>query len=231
MPYLFIYAVYKSVMPTNVGTLVNKPIDKIGNAGSFIVKAIPWIIGLGILGLIIWFFFFRKDKRLEKAFGRRRIELETGAKLSKDPSVKFVYVWQDGFLKKIGKYAGHIIIEKKVYVLLTKHFIIDLFLRQKLIVAPKGAMKEIHDGKHKNLLLVGEGFTFDISKDMYILNGEWKWLNVKVSQELLEKNNLELLEDYSNKMGIVFDQVIETTDIDLKRKLKTGEDVVNEPEQ
>lgn len=215
-------------MPTNVANSLTKPVDTIGNTGSFILNSIPWIIGAGILALIIWWVWFKEDKRLNKAFGRRRIELETGAKLSKDPSIKFVYVWQSGRLKKVGKYAGHLVLDKHLYVLLRRHFVVDIVLGHKLIVAPVGAMKEIYEDKHKDMLLIGKGFSYDISKDMYVLNGEWKGLNISVSASLIDKNALELLEEYGNKIAKVQDQMVEQLDLELKKKLKTGEDVVSE---
>ncbi|MHA1233244.1 MAG: hypothetical protein ACTSPQ_21690 [Candidatus Helarchaeota archaeon] len=220
-------------MPTdlNVNTALNDPLNAVGRSWNFFLKLFPWILGLIILGLIIYFVFFFKKKRLEKAFGRRRMELQNGAKLSKDPYVKNVFIYQSDTLKKLGKYDGHFIQKKLLYVLITRNILIDLIFGQKMIVAPKGAVRFFSENNQKNFMLVGNGFTYDVTKNLFLLTGDWEGLNIKVSKSLIDLNTGELLDEYSNKIARVWDQAVEVLDVKLKKELKGGEDVVNEEEK
>jgi len=64
-----------------------------------------------------------------------------------------------------------------------------------------------------------------------MLTGHWKGLNIKVSNDLINLNTGELLDEYSNKIARVWDQAVEVLDIKLKKELKGSEDVVNEEEK
>jgi len=220
-------------MPTdlNVNSVLSAPVNSVSKLWSGFLKVLPWAIGIGILVLIIYLVWFFKNKKIEKAFGRRRMELQKGAKLSKDSYVKQVYIYHDDNLKKIGKYDGHLIQEGLMYVLITKHIIIDLIFGQKLIVAPEGAVRFFTEEGKKNFMLVGNGFTYDLTKNLFMLTGHWKGLNIKVSNDLINLNTGELLDEYSNKIARVWDQAVEVLDIKLKKELKGSEDVVNEEEK
>ena len=215
-------------MPTNLNEVTSQPLDVVGRSWSLFMKLLPWLIGAVVLGLIIYFVFYFKKKKLEKAFGRRRMELQEGAKLSRDPSIKHVYIYQGDTLKRLGKYDGHFEQKNLMYVLITKGFIWDLVFGQKLIVAPEGATRFYFEKNQKNFMLVGNGFTYDVAKNLFMLIGKWNGLSIKVSKELLDKNTEELLNEYSNNVAKVWDQAVEVLDLKLKKELKGGEDVVNE---
>lgn len=211
-----------------------------------LLKSYWWVIVLMlVVGFAIYMWYKYRTAKINNAFRRRKMEIAQGAKMSKSPDIKNVYIHRKGNYELLGPYLGHINVEvlgkstaeggkvskTKVdilYVLVSRGFILNIIEGPKLITAPADAVRSIWVDKKKAMLLIGDSISYDSIKDMFFVEGKWKGLNVTVSKDLIDKNILEMFQDYTAKLLQVQDQTVQQLDLDLKKKLKGVEDVVDD---
>lgn len=204
-----------------------------------IVKSYWWIvfiIVLVIVAIVLWSKY--RNSQLKQAFVRRKLEVIEGTKINSEIAIKDVFISKDGAnLKFVGKYVGHFNseiegIKKEIkeiyYVLASRGFLMDLWKGTILIACPKPALKHIYVGKKHSITLIGESLEYNIKTSMYTLEGDWKGFNVAISKNWIDRNILEMFQDYSAKLLVVQDQAIQQLDLELKKKMKGIEDVVED---
>lgn len=215
--------------------------NTIGGLWGFLKTVFPYIIVICVILLIIYLYVKYIAGKMSSAFGRRKLEIDRGSKASKDPSLKDVYYYKGNKNIHLGKYKGHIIssytniidgkkntTHKLLFVLISKGLLSDILSGPMLVCAPENAVQELWIKKKKNMLLVGKSFEYDLKKDMYFLTGKWGGLKVIVTKMLCDDSIMELTQDYVGKLFTVQDQMVQQLDIDLKKKMKGVEDVVEE---
>lgn len=194
-----------------------------------------WWIGLIIIVAVLVIVLYSKYKQaqLKDAFKRRKMEIIEATKINADKKYKDVFITTEGTnLKFIGKYKGHFHTEIKkdsiTYVLASRGWFMDFWKGPILAVCPKDAIKDMWVKDVPSLLIHGESFSYDIGKGIYILEGEWSGFDIAISKRWVDQNILDMFQDYSSKLLLVQDQTVQQLDLDLKKKMKGVEDVVED---
>jgi len=238
--------------------LITSSVQTTQNVGSVLgtfFKKTWWIFLIVALAIILLVLLIKLllSKKYD-TYGKRKLEIIKSAQIVRDKNIKKVLVYDGKKFNDLGKYIGHAeadILIKKVpdnlseakrkaffkdntqtitYVLISNGFgsIIDFIFDPKILVAPVEAVKELWMDNQKNISVVAQSLEYNHTKKMYFATGLWKGLEVAVSRNLIDKNVLELFEDYTAKLGVVQDQTVQQLDLDMKKKMKGLQEEVDD---